>query len=215
MITAIAALGVCSQSVRAALVYDNTTTRVPARYGSISGAEFGDEIILSSGATTITNFSIEYFGTNFNGDETLRVRIYAMNGPTNGFSNNSATPGTTLFDSGAFNVTQTAGATLLFDSVNFAVPGQIAWTVEFGNVVAPELGGLNVYNPPTVGNNFDDFWVKDAGSSWGLHSFTNGTPANFGARFEAVPEPGTFQLGLVAGLVLLGGALYRRRAVTA
>src|SRR5438046_1405956 len=97
LITAVAALGVCSQSVHAALVYDNTATRLPSRYGNISPAEFGDEIILAGGATTITNFSIEYFGTNFSGDETLRVRVYAMNGPTNSTSNGNATPGSTLF----------------------------------------------------------------------------------------------------------------------
>lgn len=216
IITTVSALALCSQTVQAGLVYDNTTTRLPQRFGSISGFEFGDEIILAGGGTTITNFSIEYFGTNFSGTEQLTVRIYALTGPTNATSRNAFTPGATpLYDSGPFNIAQTPGATLTFDSVNIAVPERLAWTIEFSGVVGSELAGLNIYNPPTLGNNFNDFWRRGKGGAWQLENDAGGTPMNFGARFEAVPEPSPAQLAALAGLALLGFGIYRRKTAKA
>lgn len=205
-----AAVALCSQAVLAGTVYDNTSTRLPARYGNTSGFEFGDEIILAGGPTIVTNFAIEYFGTNFFGDEEMRVRIYAMTGPTNVNSGGFATPGTTLYDSGNFNIAASAGATLTFDNLVINAPERITWTVEFGAVGAAggEVAGLNVYSPPTLGNNFNDFWQRSTPSgAWELRTLPGGTPGNFGARFTAVPEPSTFAL---SGLALLGLAAYRR-----
>ena len=64
--------------------------------------------------------------------------------------------------------------------------------------------------PPAVGASLDDFWVKNTSGGWSTFLIDANTPANFGARITAVPEPTTMALGLLGGLALLANRIRRK-----
>lgn len=69
---------------------------------------------------------------------------------------------------------------------------------------ADDTVGVDLFDPPTVGQAINDYW-RFNGGSWSL--LTNTTPMNFAARFEAaVPEPSGVVLAILGGfgLILLG-----------
>ena len=78
---------VCSSSLRATTIYDNSQTDLFTRFnpGTI---EVGDEILLGSTERYLTDFSFEYYGTNtaspgnitFAGPVQARVRFYLNDG---------------------------------------------------------------------------------------------------------------------------------------
>jgi hypothetical protein len=78
----------------------------------------------------------------------------------------------------------------------------------FSGIDGAEQAGLLLFNPPTVGSSLPDFWRKNADNSWSTFTIDAGaTPANFNARVTAVPEPGTYALGLLG---LMSVAAFRR-----
>jgi len=170
------------------VVYDNTSNIQPQRYAS--AAEFGDQIILAGSNRLLTNFVFEYFGTNFSGDEQARVRFYRNDGPVG--SQGAAIPNTVFYDSGFFNIGAAASATLAF-GLAVVAPDSFTWTVLFAGLAGTEAAGLTIYSPPTVGNNSKDFWQK-TGADWELLTQIDGTPTDFGARFEAASVG--FRLGI-------------------
>ena len=162
------------------VVYDNSINRLPARYSS--SLEFGDEIILAGTNRFLTNFLLEYFGTNFSGDERARVRFYRNDGPLT--PSGAAVPNSLLYDTGFFGIRQTAGATLALTDLALTVPDSFTWTILFSGLSGDEAAGLDIYRPPGVGNNYTDFWENN-GSGWELRTSQDGTPMDFGARAEA------------------------------
>jgi hypothetical protein len=91
------------------------------------------------------------------------------------------------------------------------VPNSFTWTAEFSGLSGSEVAGLPIFDPPTVGDSGIDFWKKE-GANWTVNLLDNGNiPANFNARFVAIPEPSTLALGLLGGLGVLG-YLARRRS---
>jgi len=197
LIASLGALGIFSQTAQAEIVYNNTSNRLGLSYGS--PFEFGDQVILSGTSRMVSGFTFEYFGTNFSGNETAKVRFYKNDGPV---SQNQATPGTLIWDSESFPIVATpeAGFTLTWDkaSITFnsrpvVVPDTFTWTVEFGGITTGEFAGANLYSPPTVGNGFTSFWEKGPGG-WELRRGTNpggGVTNNFdfGAVLHADPVP--------------------------
>ena len=196
------------------LVYNNTSNYLGTSY-YVANTEFGDQITLSDSTTDryLTKFMFEYTtGHGNSGDEKVWLRFYAMDGP-------GGTPGSTLFDSRtvpgyATDIPLTSGtAEQVYVDLNdtrILVPNSFTWTVQFSGVAASETVGLIMYAPPTVGTTFDDYWEK-SGTGW----VTKRLPPNnysFGALAYAVavPEPGTLQLGLLAGISALGFLFQRR-----
>lgn len=171
-------------------------------------SEVGDEIILGAGPRVAESFRFEYYGSGFHGNESFEIRFYNNNGPTN-------YPNTIFYDSGLQSLaapTDPSGrATYQFDLTyaSLVLPDDFTWSVQFGGVDSGvgEVAGPVIYDPPTVGNNFDDYWVRNGLGNWQLTS--NASPVSFGAAITTVPEPSTYMLAIVGGLC--GFALINRR----
>lgn len=212
-------------SAHAGVLYDNSTNKLNIRFNA--GVEFGDEIrlqapTLTGFTATITNFTFEYVGLDFSGNEQARLRFYANDGvqETSGGAGSAFKPGSMLFDTDFFPIdpTDTNGLSLEFSGLSLTnIPTSFTWAVTFSGVTGTESVGLNLYSPPSVGQNFKDYWENTAATGWELKRNANGiTPMDFGARVSGelvpvIPEPGTVGLFALSSLVL-GWTLRRRRA---
>lgn len=172
--------------------------------------EVGDEIILGPGPRQATSFQWEYFGSGFSGDEQFRIRFYRNDGADIG--GGTLLPNSVFYDSGLQTllppVDPSGRNTYLFDlsSMGITLPDRFTWSVQFSGISGAEAAGPTIYNPPAVGNNFDDYWFNNAGT-WQLRG-SNNVPINFGAQV-GVPEPSTYALAILGGLC--GFALVVRR----
>jgi hypothetical protein len=200
----------------ASIVYDNSTTDLNQTYGP-NAVEFGDEITLAGSDRTVTDFKFEYFlSSNANGNETLQLRFYANDGPLinrtlpDGTTMQSHAPGTLLYTSPVLSL-QTGFNTADASGISIQVPDDFTWSVTFNGIDSGEVAGLRVYDPPTVGSSFGDFWQKSSGT-WNTYIFPSSTPANFAARVTAVPEPTTIAYALLAGLSWIGYRGLKRRS---
>lgn len=178
--------------VHADVVYDNSSLRgVPEQFAGMQ-YEFGEEIVLAGNGTyIITNFQYEFFGYGpdfANGNAQVRLRFYQNDGL-------SGTPGSLIFDSGASPVSETTleGAVLEYRGIHVGVPKNFTWTVEFTGLTPQSIAGLqsaglDLYQVPTVGLTYDDYWEKSGpGGTWELRLPQAGQPRiNFGCRVQAV-----------------------------
>ncbi len=197
------------------VVYDNSTTDLGKTAFLPSGLEYGDEITLAGTARTVTDFKFEYF-LNATGSGTAQVTFYEMNGPTisrtlpDGSTAQYPTPGTVLYSSPILTLGQGYQVADI-SQIAVNVPNDFTWTVKF-NIGGTDSAGLRLYNPPTVGSSFADFWENNNGT-WNTYLFDNGaTPANFAARVTAVPEAATCAYALLAGLGWVGYLGFKRRS---
>jgi len=166
--------------------------------------EVADEIILGAGPRQPISFQFEYFGSGFSGDEQYQIRFYLNDGAFLGGPFNTFEPGTVFYNSGlqplAAPVDASGRATYLIDLsyTNIVMPDRFTWSVQFSGITGAEAAGPTIYNPPAVGNSFDDYWFNNAGA-WQLRA-SNGVPINFGAQIGVVPEPSTYALAILGGL---------------
>ena len=199
----------------AATIFDNSQNDLVTRFDP-GTAQVGDEIILAGDDRFLTDFSFEYWGVNtthpdsFTGTIEARVQFYLNDGTAfNGY----ASPGTSFYDSGWFgNFGPTGGdtnrATINFSTADFGqygllmpVVSNMTWTVQFRGMAQDDSVGLDIYSPPTVGQDYPDYW-QNTGTGWVL--MTNSLPMDFAARMGAtVPEPSTVALSVFGGLGLL------------
>jgi len=200
-------------SLRAATIFNNSVNDTTNRFNP-GTYEVGDQIVLAGTERFLTDFSFEYWGTNsagpttFAGDVQARVRFYQNDGVTfNGY----ASPGTMFFDSLWFQVTPTPRATLNFtQGVDFPIGGLIipsndmTWSVQFRNMGATDTIGVDLYNPPTVGIDYPDYWQNNAVRNWALMTNSLVPTMNFAAQMQAtVPEPSVLALSVTGGLGIL------------
>jgi hypothetical protein len=197
----------------AAVVYDNSVNSLGRSYSpaAVSGAvpEFGDQVFLSGSDRRITDFQFEYFlSVNASGNETAELFFHQNNSGVSGID-----PGTVLYRSGEFSLS-TGFQTVVAQALSVSLPSStFTWSVVFNGIEGAEAAGLLLYNPPTIGSSFDDFWQKNANGTWSTFLVDAGaTPANFAARITAVPEPGTYALAVVGGLILAGYRRMKRRS---
>jgi hypothetical protein len=201
----VAASGAAVVAQTPTVIYDNTTNYLGQFFYTAN--EFGDQIAFSGTATerTVTDFKVEYYlAPTTDNNETARVRLYNNDGP-------GQAPGSLLFDTGDVSITSgTSGYNYLdLQNLGLRVQDGITWTILFGGIEAGENVGVLLYNPPTVGSSFDDFWENSTGG-WGTKTLP-GTVANFGAQVLAVPEPSTMTLMLLGGISAIGLAIRRRK----
>jgi hypothetical protein len=94
-------------------------------------------------------------------------------------------PGTLLYESDTFSL-QNKYNTVTVHGLGLDLPegtSEVTWSVEFLNLGVGRAG-LLLYDPPTLGDSYDDFWVKINGE-WEVKSTENGS--NFAARLAGVP----------------------------
>jgi hypothetical protein len=197
----------------ASIVYDNSTTDLNRSYFPGNGIEFGDEVFLSGNDRTITDFRFETFlSSNASGGESAVLTLRLNDGPLLSAGRNA--PGAAIYTSDPVSL-QTGRGTILAQGLSIAIPANVdhfTWSVKLTGVDAGEQAGLMLYNPPTVGSSFDDFWQND-GVSWNTFLIDGGgTPANFAARITAVPEPSTLAFGAIGSVALLGYLGLKRRS---
>jgi hypothetical protein len=211
-------------------LYNNTKIDTGYVLNFPNGQEIGDQIFLSNYTTYpyLTSFSFEYYSpdASFVGTVTADVRFYLNNGPTfNGYSS----PGSVFYDTGWFGIQPplyyfpgTNSAVLSFSLADLAggvvpldpsmqMPSNFTMSVTFQGLSGSDSVGLNVFEPPTVGTNYGDYWFNNGGT-WEL--LTNTIPIGFAMQFNATnqptPEPGTLCLAAV-GTALLAVFARRRR----
>lgn len=212
MVAIVAALTVLSVSALAEIVYDNTLNNLGSYIPSPT-TEFGDQITLSTATSSrlLTNFKFDYYlAPTASGNESLTFKLYANDGP-------NGTPQTDLTAGKTWSVSLAPG----FNNVDFgfdqtgpfkvSLPETFTWSVLFAGVEGQEHAGLLMFDPPTVGTSFSDFWEKQPDGSWKTMQVL-GAAVNFSAQVTAVPELGTLQYGLMGGLAWIGFAIRRRLA---
>jgi hypothetical protein len=191
------------------IVYSNATSYTGS-YLNPGLNQAGDEIILGAGPRFGESFRFEYYGVNFDGDETVQLRFYNNDGAFIG--NNTYLPNSVFYDSGVQSLpapVDVSGRNTLQYDLNFtSLPERFTFSVLFGGISGNDIAGLSIYNPPTVGISENDYWYNP-GTGWELRG-TN-VAINFGASLVAtsVPEPSTYVLAIIGGLC--GLALINRR----
>ena len=213
MVAIVAALTVLSVSASAEIVYNNTASQNYLGQDITSATEFGDQITLSTATTSrlLSNFRFDYYlSPTASGNESLTFKLYANDGP-------GGSPQTELTAGKTWSVSLAPG----YNNVNFGfdqtgpfavnLPETFTWSVLFAGVDGQEHAGLLMFDPPTVGTSFNDFWERQPDGSWKTMQVL-GAAVNFSALVTAVPEMGTVQYGLMGGLVWIGFAVRRRLA---
>ncbi|MBM3833928.1 MAG: PEP-CTERM sorting domain-containing protein [Verrucomicrobia bacterium] len=200
----------------AAVVYNNTQNNLNRSFApaAVNGAtpQFGDQVFLTGSDRRITDFQFEYFltgpGGATSGNETGELFFHRNDAGTTGIE-----PGTQLYRSGEFSLS-TGFQTVVAQALSVTVPSTFTWSVIFRGIEANEQAGLLIYNPPTVGSSFDDFWQRNANGTWStlLDTTASPVPMNFAARITAVPEPGTYALAAIGGLFLIAARRFKRRS---
>jgi len=175
-------------------VYDNSVHDLLYRFNP-GPLEVGNEIILAGSDRYASIFSFEFWGFSragyvFEGDVRARVRFYRNDGP---LSSGYPSPGTVMFDSGAFPIPATpAGrATLIFDEfqleasvpLRVPLPSSFVWTVQFSGLSTNDSAGVDLYGPPVIGSTYNDYWQQEA-TRWALK--TNSVPMAFASRLYTV-----------------------------
>jgi len=206
----------CAAAVHAeTVVYDNLVTPLGNYVGGFSYGEVADDVELS-GSGLFSRATIAYAGFNFDGDETLTLNLYAMDGPATPGSFGFDTPGTLLY-SQTLPITATDGALIDFldATPDVTLPGIVGVGLVFGGVDFDPSGagsdaGPLLYHPPGTGDSLDDYWLKgypNPGDDWSLNTFGGSPPINLGVQLAVVPEPGTWvamlSLGTLAGFATL------------
>ncbi len=224
LMVGVAALAIALPLQAATLIFDNSVNDLSHRFepGTL---EVGDQIVFEGTERYLTEFSFEYWGVNtdhsltFEGDVQARVRFYVNNGPLfNGYATPNATP---FYDSSWFSVpSPTERSTFIFlqgtgydfpDGGLFLPADEITWSVQFQGMEGTDAVGIDIYNPPDVGQDYPDYW-QYSGGSWSL--MTNSVPMDFAARMYAnaqIPEPSSLAFSILGGLGLLAFARRLRR----
>lgn len=198
------------------IVYNNSTVDTGNSIVLSNGFTVGNEILLSQ-PETISFFSFEIFSpTNaFSGTATVSYWLYQHTGA-------GGAPGSVLW-SGSFSLAAAAAyftplydlssvqlgyALTVEDAPYVTVPADFTLAVSASGLTGSDAVGLEVFNPITVGNAFNDYWFDDNGGGWVVKNLGAGNNL-FGARFYATPEPSTVSLAALGSLFL--GAIYRRQ----
>jgi len=196
------------------LIYDNLQTSLGVFLGDFGPYGEAADDIQMTGSGIFKNARVAYGAVGFDGDETLTLNLYAMDGaPTTG-SFGFNTPGSLLY-------TQTIG----LDGSGFAdfedstpselLPDYIGVGLIFGGVDFDSNtsdAGPAFYDPPVApGDSFYDYYVRDfAGDpDWALYDFGGDPVANFGVQIGVIPEPGTW-VAMIGFGAIAGSMAFRR-----
>lgn len=190
-------LAVTSAAEASTVVYYNLTNPAEAYIGGFTYVEVADEVTLEAGPRFLDTARIAYYGARFDGDETLTVTVYAMDGSPTPDSFGLPTPGTVLFsetvpivagDTEIAIFTETTGKVVLPDTVAIGLQFH---GVDFDPVGPGSDAGPVLFDPPVLGSSFDDFWLRGfpaPDSPWALYTFDGVPPANFGIEIALAED---------------------------
>jgi hypothetical protein len=173
---------------QATVIYDNTSG--PGVY--TAAGEVGDTVTLAGTDRTVTQISIGVLGNGGNPDpgDTFQMRLWTADGP-------GGTIGTLLWQSSSLIIPVAGPLQLItFNVPNVVVPNTIIFDVTHTDSSSVLFEWSN---PVTVGSSPDYAW------SYGTQQLSPyfGTPANFMAQINAVPEPSSTALFCAGGLLAL------------
>ena len=120
---------------QAEIVYDNSQNYSGTYYPpSPPNIEYGDQIVLRGTARNVSEFRFEYFGEfTPTGQETVRVRFYANDGPGDPQYEFSHPPKTLLYESSPLPIH--AGFNVLaLRGLSVPVTNTFTWTVQWGGL---------------------------------------------------------------------------------
>ncbi len=175
------------------LVYDNGSNDL-AQAVEVDGAEVGASITLGGTARYLSQMSFGYWGTNseqtnFQGNVSVRVRLYAQDGLTNADSG-TIEPGTVLYDSGELPVAATTNGSVALNEFQLsaalpltnALPEQLTWSMQFDGLGSNDAAGLMWFGPAVVGQVGSGYWLK-TNADW---QWQSGAEAGFGGQLKAL-----------------------------
>ncbi|MBX3743970.1 MAG: hypothetical protein KF833_01545 [Verrucomicrobiae bacterium] len=218
--TAALALALATGAHATQIVYNNLVNPLGNYIGGFPYEEVADDIQLSGSARIFESITVGYAGFNFDGDETLTVSLYRMDGAPTPGSFGFNTPGSLLFSS-TVPIGATDGTTLTIPGNGIILPDYLGVGFSFGGVDfdptgAGSDGGPLLFDPIGEGSSFEDYWLRgypNPGDPWALFTFGGEPPVNLGiqisARSSGVPDAGS-TLGLT-GLAALGLLAVARR----
>lgn len=196
------------------LAYDNLQTSLGVYIGGFGPyGESADDITLAS-TGIFKNAKVSYGAVGFDGDETLTLNLYAMDGAPTPGSFGFNTPGTLLY-------TQTIGldgtgiADFSDPTPSLSLPGYLAVGLVFSGVdfdTNTSDAGPSLYDPPvSPGDSGYDYFLKGyAGDpDWALYDFGGNPNANFGVQIGVIPEPGTW-VAMIGFGTIAGSMAFRR-----
>ena len=205
------ALGLLALNAQAVYVYNNSVNDQTNRLSAPDNMWFGDEVILSAAYpvnSTLTHFDFQYWAVGTSG-MTVDVQLLYNTGP---LFNGYATPdfsspiytysGLALGDTGRDTVGFDAGIDFAPGSINLT-SSTLTLAVQFHFNGGGGTAGVDLYNPPVDGSSYLDYW-QYVGGNWELTTNNVFGTVNFGMRIEAVPEPTSFSIFIMGGLMALG-----------
>jgi len=232
---AIAAVGFVmagSVGVMGDVLYQNTSTYLGYNLNTFpNGQEVGEQVWQNPllPPEYLTNFSFEYASPNSDPWSVLvDVRLYANDSAT--LFNGYPIPGSLLYNSGWLALPNpTAGAQTIdfalsdlqfpaaggspLDS-NLALPTTFTFTVTFSGLTEGQSVDMPVFDPPSAGTNYGDYWF-DLSGNWELLTNSSGAQIAFGAEFQGqpspTPEPTVLCLGAFGAAMLTVMARRRQR----
>jgi hypothetical protein len=196
------------------LAYDNLQTSLNTYLGGFGPyGEAADDITLAS-TGIFKNAKVAYDGVGFDGDETLTLNLYAMDGAPTPGSFGFNTPGTLLFTQ-TVSLDGSGFADFSDPTLSLTLPGYLAVGLVFDGVdfdPTTSDAGPSLYDPPvSPGDSFYDYYLKGfAGDpDWALYDFGGNPPVNFGVQIGIIPEPGTW-VAMIGFGTIAGSMAFRR-----
>lgn len=190
----ITALALSPMSHAASVVYYNLSNPLDMYLAGFPYAEAADEVTLGPGHRIFQGATVAYRGENFDGDESLTLTLYRMDGAPTAGSFGFNTPGTVLFTETVPIVAGETGWAVFTDlSGTVILPDVLAVSVSFAGLsVADGDAGPILHDPPTVGSSFADYWLRgypDPADDWALYTFDGAPNINFGIEIRAIADP--------------------------
>lgn len=205
-------LGPAAFNASAVYLYNNSdpSSDQNSRLSAVDNMWFGDEVILGAnypGNTTMTHFDFQYWAEGTSGLTIDVALLYNTGAESSGYA--SPDFDNAIYTFSNFALSDTTRNTLNFDAgPDFSlagidlIHGTLTLAVRFNFHGGGGSAGVDLYNPPTEGSSYLDYWQYN-GSTWQLTTNNVFGTVNFGMSI-ATPEPSSFSIFIVGGLMMLG-----------